>query len=160
MNDAAFDVLDAESKHTVNPVAEMRKQALSAGYGTGVDAQYAKDAAQKITELSTSEKRLSGEERHKWFSALHSVVNSTNPEDKVGLLHSIQKSGACTESELGWLTADSAKSISHSKKVAYRNNDADRKRVCITANREIAEFVIGLPTEVKKHYFQKLRDNY
>ncbi|MBX9689458.1 MAG: hypothetical protein K2X27_22300 [Candidatus Obscuribacterales bacterium] len=160
MNDAALNVLDAEYKHTEAPVDEMRKQALLAGYGSGPDAQYAKDAAQIVTKLAASEKKLSGEDRHKWFSALHSVLNSTNPEDKVGLLQSIQKSGACTPAELGWLVADSAISISHSKQVAYRNADANRKRICISANRQIAEFVIGLPPEVKKHYFQKLRENY
>lgn len=160
IHEAAKDVLDAESKHMVAPVSEMRKQALMAGYGRGADAQYSKYAADLVTKLAASARKLSGEDRHNWFTALHSVVNSTNPKDKVGLLRSIHKSGVCTEAELGWLVADSAKSISQRKMIAFENNDLESKRTCVSANGQIAEFIIELPSEVKKHYLQKLRENY
>ena len=154
--DAVCDIMDADKKHTVAPVAEMIK--LEKDAEGGVDAQYAKDAAQKVAELAATEKALTGEERHKWFSQLRCLLGSTNAEDKVSLLSKIQSSGACTQAELGWLAADSAKAIHYQKKTACHNNDADRKRACSRATTQIAEFAIGLPGEVKKHYFSKLRE--
>ncbi len=156
--DAGCDLIDAESKHIAAPVAEITSLASDAG-AFGADTQYANDAAKKITKLSDSEKALTGESRTKWFSELRSLLGCINAEDKVGLLRKIQNSSACTQAELGWLAADSAKSISHQKKVACHNNNANRKRACTKATTQIAEFVVGLPGEVKKHYFAKLREN-
>jgi len=155
--DAVCDKMAAETNHTVAPVAEMTIIAKDAE--SGVDAQYARDAGQKVVALAASEKALIGEERSKWFSELSAVVGSTRPEDKASLLGKIQSSAACTQMELGWLVAAAAKSISYQKKIACRTNDADRQRVCTKATTQIAEFIVALPGEAKKHYFTKLREN-
>lgn len=156
--DAGSDLIDAGIKHIVAPVAEMTKLASDAGT-FGVDTQYANDAAQRITALSSSERALTGEDRTKWFSELRSLVGCTNPEDKVGLLSTIQSSGACTQAEFGWLVADSAKSLRYQKNMACHSNDAARKLRCARATTQVAELVVALPGEAKKHYFAKLREN-
>ena len=157
MKDAAYDSIDAEVKHKAAPVAEMTKFAQTPRL-FGVDAQYAKDLAQKVVELAASERALSGEERHKWFSQLRFAVNSTNAEDKVGLLGNIQTSGSCTNAELGWLTAESAKSIHHQKKVACHNGDAKKTQACAKATTHIAKFALALPDEARKNYYSKLME--
>jgi len=153
--DAGCDLIDAEKKHTAAPVAEMTKLASDAGQ-FGADTQYANDAVKRITELAASEKALSGESRTKWFSELRTLFGCIHAEDKVGLLRKIQTSDACTQAELGWLAAESAKAIHYQKKTACHTNDAARERACKRATTQIAEFAIALPYEAKKHYYSKL----
>lgn len=155
--DAVSDIMMAETEGKLAPVAEMTRLAKDAE--GGVDSQYARIAGQKVIDLAASSKALSGEERTKWYSQLSVVVGSTRPEDKSTLLGKIQISGACTEMELGFLVASAAKSINYQKRQAWRDKDVDRQLVCTKATTQIAEFVVGLPTEVKKHYVAKLREN-
>lgn len=156
-NDANSEVIEATGKHLEAPVAEMTKLASDA-HGTRAGSRNASDAGKRIIELSESEKALSGEDRTKWFSELRSLLGSVNPEDKVGLLRKIQDSGACSQSELGYLVAEAAKSISYQKSAARERNNAEKARICATSTSQIAEFIIGLPGGVKKHYLAKLRE--
>jgi hypothetical protein len=117
------------------------------------------EAAKKIVELAASEKTLAGEDRTKWFSELRNFMGAVNPQDKVAMLKKIQNSGACTNAEIGWLASDTAKSVSYQKRMAIKHNDDGKKRSCVSATTQVAEFVLTLSGEAKKHYFEKLREN-
>jgi hypothetical protein len=157
--DAACDVLDAETKHKpIPPVAEMSKLASDAGR-FGADSSMLDEAAKKIRDLAGSEKALHGEDRTKWFSELRNFMGAVTPQDKVKMLNKIQDSGVCTNAEIGWLTSDTAKAVSYQKRSAIKHHDEEKKRSCIKATTQVAEFVLTLHGEAKKHYFEKLREN-
>jgi hypothetical protein len=157
--DAGSDIVDAETKHKpIPPLAEMSKLSIDARR-LGADTLILNEAAKKIVELAASEKTLAGEDRTKWFSELRNFMGAVNPQDKVAMLKKIQNSGACTNAEIGWLASDTAKSVSYQKRMAIKHNDDGKKRSCVSATTQVAEFVLTLSGEAKKHYFEKLREN-
>jgi hypothetical protein len=156
--DANFDLMDAEAKHKPVPPAALTSR-FSYDGAEGWKLGF-KDSIKKVVDLAASERALSGEERTKWFSALRTYLVEGSNSDRIDALQQIQKANACTEPELGQLTADAAMSISYQKKIATCYNDEPKKQDCAKHTTKIAEFVLSLSPEAKKNYFVKIREGF
>lgn len=156
--DATIDIMDAEAKHKpVPPTALVSQFSLDGGESWKPDF---KDSIKKVVDLAASEKMLTGEDRTKWFAGLRTYLCEGTNAERIDALQKIQKSKACTESELGQLTADAAMSISFHKRAAVKHHDEPKRQDCVKHTTKIAEFVLSLSPEARKNYYVKMREGF
>ena len=156
LNDATSSVIMSNDQGKTDALNEIRTlEQMARG---PVPDDYAQQAMERVGRLADSERKLTGEERANWFKALRAVVNMTNPEDKVDLLKSVKAANVCSNAEFGYLLAGAATSVSFQKGRADENKDAKQKNRCVKATTQLAEYLIGLPVDIKKYYFSRMRD--
>ncbi len=152
--DAYANTEEAHANGQEAPNDELNKIRLDGQNGYLKD--YANEAADTIKHLAESERKLTGEERTKWFQTLQTITNTVASSDKVGLLRGIRIANVCSNHELGKLFASATKSIAVNKSNAIASRNNLEKQACIRSTTKVAEYLATLPTEIKKHYFAEI----
>ncbi|MBX9689662.1 MAG: hypothetical protein K2X27_23325 [Candidatus Obscuribacterales bacterium] len=156
--DAFCELDEAENKH--KPVPPAALLSLFSYDGPEAWKPEFKDSIKKVVDLAASERALTGEVRQKWFAGLRTYLGEGSNDERLDALQKIQKSKACTEPEVGQLTADAAMSISIQKKHALKHHDEAKRQDCAKSTTKIAEFVLSLSPEAKKNYYVKIREGF
>jgi hypothetical protein len=135
-----------------------KEDLLALSLAENVTADGIQKASEVIANDKNVERSLTGAERGKWFDALQTLVNTAPVTRKVHFLEHIQRDKVCTDEEFGRLIAGAVRSVSHRKKQALDEANDAKRALCITATKDIAEYLTTLPSSVKKSYFQAVRD--
>jgi len=155
LNDASINAEAAREKGKQSAYDELTAVRLQ-GERSG---NYAKEAADTVTRCTGNERKLIGADREKWFDTLRTIVNTVAPTEKVCLLKRIDTDKVCSSEEFGRLVAGAAHSIAFQKKQAMEEQDSVRKMTCIHATTALAEYLITLPLDARKHYFNALQND-